>query len=356
MHPVKHGHSNNLPALIALRAITNGGLKGEQLPSRIKLLNWGTNESVAGPILLDASCIEPFHANQRKLGYERVAIDFEHNTVEGSPEFNRTTEPRPVAAYGAPEIVPGEGLFLTSVEWTPAGQSSARNYEDLSPTIGFGEGKRAIFLHSAALCRNGAIYDLHFFNAAGGGANDQNQTPMSESILIPELASALQLPAGAGRIDVLNAITDLNRRVATFSAVLKDGKLVLPQVTALSAEIGGKTVAFSVADLATLSARVEKLEGEVVTQQKALGEKEKIAAIARFSAEGKVPKGSDGKEMSVEALSALDLPSINLLLANTPSTVPLHARGTKPAENQQSAKLGAAGRAAAYEKEIGLNA
>lgn len=158
-----------LPDLISLRAISNGALKGGALPSRLKLLNWGRNNTVKGPVFVSDASVAAFSANQKALGFERVALDFEHNTVPGSPEYERSQEPRDIAAQFTPRIVPGEGLFAEDITWL-TGADVARKYEDLSPAIKPDEQGNVIFMHSTALTRNGAVEGLHFFTSGGGGS------------------------------------------------------------------------------------------------------------------------------------------------------------------------------------------
>lgn len=152
--------------LTTLRAVSNGALKSTSLPSRIKVLDWGTNETAKGRIILDDSSAAALAANQAAAGFARVALDFEHNTVPGSPEYERTKEPREIAGYGTPVIIPGDGLYLENVTYTASGAAGAKNFEDLSPAVKLDEQGRVVFLHSVALVRNGAVHGLTFFSAS----------------------------------------------------------------------------------------------------------------------------------------------------------------------------------------------
>lgn len=151
-------------ALITLKTpISNGALKGD-LPSRLKLLNWGENPSVKGAVKVSEISARELPIKQLAAGYDRIALDFEHNTVPGAPEYERTKEPREVAAYGTPRIVANEGLFLEDVQWTPAGKRDALNFADLSPAVQMDDAGNIVFIHSSALTRNGAVEGLSFFN------------------------------------------------------------------------------------------------------------------------------------------------------------------------------------------------
>jgi hypothetical protein len=110
--------------------IANNALSASDLPTRLKLLEFGVNVTTKGDVVLGDKTLSLFSSNQKTLGFDRVAIDFEHNTVEGTPAYKESKEPRDVAAYGTPELVPGEGLFLGNITWTPIGLEKARNFHD----------------------------------------------------------------------------------------------------------------------------------------------------------------------------------------------------------------------------------
>jgi phage I-like protein len=144
--------------------ISNGARVGKDLPRRLKLLDWGRNETVKGPVIVSELTARQLPALQAARGFDRIALDYEHNTVAGTPEFERTKEPREVAAYGTPLLIPGEGLFLDAIEYTPSGESNARNYIDLSPAPERASDGTVVFLHSVALVRQGAVEGLSFFS------------------------------------------------------------------------------------------------------------------------------------------------------------------------------------------------
>jgi hypothetical protein len=72
--------------LVALK-ISNGGLTDGELPSRLKLLNWGANATVKGVVKVGPQTQADLAANQKTLGFDRVALDFDHQTVPGSDTF-----------------------------------------------------------------------------------------------------------------------------------------------------------------------------------------------------------------------------------------------------------------------------
>ncbi len=342
-----------VPEVISLRAISNGALKGEALPSRLKLLGWGRNDTVIGPVVVDDISAQVFSANQKALGFERVALDFEHNTVPGSPEYERTQEPRDVAAYGAPRIVAGEGLFLENLEWTKTGQKKARNFEDLSPAVKPDDAGRVIFMHSAGLTRNGAVYGLTFFSAHKTMTTPATPAASAATfITLSALAAALGLPATAAEADVAAKIKKLSALEA-LEPLFKDGKIVAlapmeerlkkiedantAGVATLSAKIDGQVVTFSAEDVVRTVNRLDSLEKLMKDGATAREDVERNELLTRFSAEGKVPLGLDRKPLSADGLKTLSVDVLKMLLANTPATVPLNARsrlaGEQPARD-----------------------
>lgn len=310
--------------------ISNGALASEELPKRLKIASWGRNESAKGPILVDDKSVAAFAANQRALGYDRVAIDYEHNTVPGSEAFKSAAEPRPVAGFATPSIVPGDGLYLEDIQWTPSGRASAKNFADLSPAPRLDKDGRVLFLHSAALCRNGALYDVSFFSA--DSAEPTNEPSMSD------IAT------------VLSKLETLNTTLASLDTRLKAVEGSKPEITTLSVTAtDGKVTALSVVDLV---GRVAGLETKVTAAQTAAESAEKSTLVARFAAEGKAPLGEDGKAMSNETLQTFSAPELKRLLANTAPTVPLSARGRTPTTGRDDTVKGIARATAALEHEL----
>ena len=176
-----------MPDLFALRVPGKDALAGDALPDRVRFLKWGRNETTKGPFIVDDYTARVLPLNQAKLGFERVALDYEHNTVPGTSEYERSQEPRPVAAHGAVQVVPGEGLYLVGLNWTPSGRDHARNYEDLSGALSKDAQDRVVFAHSVALTHNGATPDVHLLSSRAA----QSPQPPNERSLMPETIETL---------------------------------------------------------------------------------------------------------------------------------------------------------------------
>lgn len=152
----------NFTGLITLQAISNGALKADALPTRLKLLNWGDNKSTKGNIRVGDKTLAALSANQKLLGFDKIGFDYEHQSVPGHKNFKPA--PREYAAYGVPEVIKDDGLYITDITWTPSGDTNARNYIDLSPAV-LSDGGEVSFIHSCTLCPQGAVEGLQFFSS-----------------------------------------------------------------------------------------------------------------------------------------------------------------------------------------------
>jgi hypothetical protein len=165
--------------------ISNGALKGKNLPTRLKILNWGNSDSTQGKVVLNDETVRVFEVNQKKIGRDKdVPIDFDHNSVPGSSEYI-AGEPKRIAGYGDPVLIKGDGLYLENIRWTEDGLNHAEDYIDLSPAI---MDKNGIVqaLHSVALTPTGSVYDLKFYNENNimkKLSSDQKNPSVDETIL-----------------------------------------------------------------------------------------------------------------------------------------------------------------------------
>lgn len=377
---MQHGHTPTLRILSGL--VKLDATKG--LPSRIKILNWGVNQSVHGPVILDATTVAQFQANQKKIGRERVALDFEHNTVPGTEEYNRTHEPRPVAAFASPVIVPNDGLYLESVSWTPDGNKSALNFEDLSAAPMLDEQGRMIALHSAALTKAGAVYDLPTFldqaeikamSAILTPNKNMNTLDPNNVITVAEFAPVVGLAATASKADVLGKL-QLIAALSALSGVIvikdgkatelagleiKDGKIVslsalegfegrlktieearTKNIATLSAVLDGKTITLSAEDIIGLQREVKTLSATLTTTAAQADAAERARLIEAATNDGKLIP------LSADALKTVPTPALKEMLAGLPANVvPLSARGKQPAAPKQTGELTGLARAIA---------
>lgn len=151
--------------------INNKALRSKNLPTKLKVLSWGKNETNDGDVYLTDESLRVFDAYQKRAGRDKaLAIDFDHCTVKGSKEYV-AGQPKFIAGYGDPVIVKDDGLYLYNVEWTPDGEKYARNYKDLSPAAVIDKTGVVLGLDSVALTPHGAVRDLNFFSAGGFDVN-----------------------------------------------------------------------------------------------------------------------------------------------------------------------------------------
>jgi hypothetical protein len=250
----------------------------------------------------------------------------------------------------------GEGVFLEDVEWTPLGVANARNYEDLSPAAHQTDGE-IDFIHSVALTPNGCLYDVTFFSASGTNQqrrredakeeesmSDQNKNTPAGVITLVLLSGAMGLAATATEAEVMGKLKKLSA-LEPLESLIKDGKVLIVDelsafegrlkaietaatrnVALLSATVEGKVVSFTGQDVVLLGARIEKLEKDLLAAASASSEVEKGKLLTLFAADGKAPKNADGQPYAPEELKKLDVTTLRLLHANTPTTVPLSAR------------------------------
>jgi hypothetical protein len=151
---------------------------GEAPPSRLVVLPWGVNKSRRGDFIVDALTAQVFAENQNRNRIDgKVALDFEHNTLPGTPAYESSSEPRPIAAWALCSVIEGEGIVYEDIEWTPDGLSAweRKLYQDLSPAPVRGkDGKTVIALHSTALCRHGELEGLTIDHAAAAAASSSS--------------------------------------------------------------------------------------------------------------------------------------------------------------------------------------
>ena len=291
--------------LLAFRA-TLPDLKGKDLPSRLLVAKWGRNESVKGAFTVGTKTQRFLAPIQKMLGFDTVALDFEHNTVPGSPEYEKSKEPRIVAAHGVPRVVMGEGLFIEDLRWTPEGEASVKggHHPDLSPTIKTDEAGEVVFLHSTALCRQGAAPELQVFSAALSSAQLQLFSAQL-STLSPQLSSPMN------HKELLCLILGLDANSATDAQITEATKSF---ATKLTAALGAGT------QLQTLNATVDGLRTSLGALQTKLDKGERDQLVATALREGKlIPHGAEFDTMSNTAFAAV-------LASLQPGVVPLEKR------------------------------
>ena len=271
----------------------------EKLPTRMVVFPWGDNESTKGLFRVNEVTLSALPINQKLTGFERVCIDFNHNTVPGT-EFYKG-EPCEVAAYADVLCVENEGIVYDNIDWTPAGRKfiGDGHYRDLSPAPKKDAQGNVIFLHSVAACRQGAVTDLILLSA---DYSTTNPPPKTKHTMDPK--------------KLLCAILGLDPEKATDEEI---------EAAAQKAADDAKTPAEKTeapTALTALAAEVKNLHLLITGDRKAREDSERQGIIALAAGEGKVvPKGAE----------KLDIADLKTLCADLPVTVPLGKRTTATA-------------------------
>jgi hypothetical protein len=307
-----------------------------ELPRRIQLLKWGVNDSTEGPVIVNERTVEAFAATQRKIGRERAPLDFEHNTVAGTPEFLRTQEPRAIAAMGTPVVIPGSGLFLECLNYTPQGESFAAHYEDVSAAPLMTQDGVVVGLHSAALTRSGAVYGAHF----------------SAEDILKLAGEGVRLGSFSAKFHPASNDGPVVRTTQTKDKIMPDITIesLSKQLAELTASIDQRLKALEgqkPMDITPLSSRLDALEKSSQSAAQAAIATERAKIVPLFASEGRAPVNPEtGKAYTLDELNAMDVPTLRVLHANTPKSVPL-TPGAKAADGKSATQLSGAARTAA---------
>ena len=291
--------------------ISNGALAATELPPRLKFLDWGDSQSLKGPLRVNAMTATHLPTTQKAKGWDRIALDFEHSTLTGTPEYERSQEPKAVAAYGVVVCMPGDGLYLDDLQWTPHGKTFAREYIDLSPApLQMADGT-VTGIHSVALCRHGAIPGTQFYSVELPDKQTTGDAIMKWLLGWlgkSEDAKDTELQAGfAEKITALcaEALKGMSAELGTRIAELKT------KIEAYSAES---------ATLTALSADVTNLKSQISTFSAAIEQRDRADVVAGAAREGKVIP------LSAEDLAKTPVKTLQDMVGKLPVTVPLEAR------------------------------
>lgn len=294
-----------------LSGISNNALSSKELPVRLKVLNWGDNPSQKGPVAVNAETVAALSAQIAGKAFERIVIDFEHNSETTHANYQKP--PRSHAGYGTLQVIPGDGVYLEAIEWTPSGRQYARDYSDLSPVVNLSkqDGKTVIAMKSVALCPNGALEDVTFFSA-------------DESVLKKE--------TDMEELKVLQAtVEDQKAKIVALTATLDGQKSELGKVAALAG------------DVVALKADLSVIRADNVTRARA-------AIVDRAAREGKVIP------LSAEDIGKMEPATLSAMVDKLTVTVPLTARTpsvTPPSTSEQDAQKKAEKRASAIRTRAG---
>jgi phage I-like protein len=300
--------------------ITNGAAErfkaDGKLPDRIKVLNWGDNPAIEGinPKLGEHS-VRMFNAIMARKGLDRVALDFEHNTVPGTVEYERSQEPRAIAAHGPAELVPGDGLYLTNLNYTPHGNDFALDYPDLSPAVHIDPATGEVdFLHSCALTRAGAVLGLSYYSIE---AHIEDKVTRRDEMDWKDFVRGF---AGLGA-DATDEQLQAGFEAKVIALAAENVGSVRESITTLSATVEGlKPGDGHEAEITALSATVASLKDELGTVSGEVVAIRRQGVCEQAAREGKVIP------LSAEQIAAMDPAMLAGMVEKLPVTVPVDQR------------------------------
>jgi phage I-like protein len=292
--------------------------KGE-LPNRLLILPWGTNNTTQGPVVCNETTAALLLRNNEVRGYDRPVLDWEHSSEPQSPTYRG--EPAKIAGHGTLEVVSGEGVYLLMAHWTPEGAESAKggHYPDLSPVVFVNKNNEVVALKSAALCRHGATAGLRFLSAETTPHHQATTKAKAPSLKVSK----------SPRLHPLRLLSTMTKPPATadeFLAALR-GMLNLPAeatpeevFTGLQAMLSAKPETSD--EMKSLSATITKLEGLITSQG------ESLKLLSTSHAEGERTRILDeatraGKVINKDFAATLTIEQLRMLSATTPVTVPV---------------------------------
>ena len=274
-----------------------------KLPRRMKVLGWGENPNSHGRRIfvggkLAAALSAPLYP------WRKVALDFEHNTVPGTPAYSESREPRDVAGFCDVECVAGDGVYIVMAGWTSVGAEKAEMYADLSAAVALDGSGEVTGVKSVALCKCGAVEGMDFAEA---------QVPLSADV-------ASLFAETNKKDDTMDYKKMLCERLGLDAATATDKDIEQASLTQAAAKsaanVGG-------GDTAALSAQVEAAVKPLADQVKAVqGEMEKVrkdSVLALARMQGKVVA------LSAEAVGKLSIEDLQKHVDGLAATVPLSA-------------------------------
>lgn len=236
-----------LPTTLSLLCLSAGSLDaakvGAALPDRLLILPWGQHDlGKRGTALCDATTAALFSEAMRTLKFNGpVALDFNHNSLPGHAAYLAEKEPRRKAAWGTPLVVPGEGIYLTALSWTPEGRDAflGGHFQDISPVIFRDKANHVIAIHSAALCDHGEVDGLTI-EAATAPPELQSafaalsSLPVSQSPSLPVSKSPTTPPM---KPEILAALAALLKGMDIELAAEPDDTMLADALTAAAGKV-----------------------------------------------------------------------------------------------------------------------
>ena len=282
---------------------------GPERQKRFKILDWGENPNYNGArVVVNKRLVE--ESAKPTYAFRLVPLDYEHNTEPTSEAYKAASEPRLIAGYGVIDVIPNDGVYMTSILWAaePDGWAAAHTYADVSanPAVDPKTGE-VIAIKSVALVRTGAT-DKHFLDVPLGAAVQPNNKGQTMKDWKAILIAAFGL-AGTATDDEIQAALDKVLACAAPQAAKKPDGTPAPCAAPLAAQIAE-----------AVNAAVTPLAAQFTKLAEQNHRRDVDGALERARGEGKaVP-------LSAETAYSLPLSAVAAIIEKTPVTVPLAAR------------------------------
>lgn len=297
--------------------------KDAELPKRLLVLPWGTNNTTQGPVVCNETTVAVLLSNNAAAGFDRPLLDYEHSSEPASPTYRG--EPVKIAGHGTLQVVAGEGVYLLMANWTPEGRESAGggHYPDLSPVVKVNAQNEVIGLKSVALCRHGATPGLVFLSAETTPQHEATTKPTAKPQTLRPSPSAL-------RLKLLTTMTKppatADEFLATMRAMMNMPAEATPEevFAGLEKMLAAKAEKYEEKseDMKNLSASITELKAALSTQNETL----KLLSTSHIEGQREVMLSAatrEGKVINKDFAAKLDLEQLRMLCATTPVTVPV---------------------------------
>lgn len=291
----------------------------EKLPERFQVLKWGENENSNGIRVfvgddLLRNMADPLYP------WDVVALDYEHNTVPDHPQYKESREPRQVAGFGPMEVVRGEGVFMRVNRWTPAGLTEAWNYNDVSAAPVRDEDGVVVGIHSVALCRNGAVPEMGFFDAALSVDERSVFAALSVNTKKEKSMNWKEWLAKLFKKDPATVSDEELQKDVESAVAPKDPPVPEPAPDALSVELGKRFDQKLKDAVDPLALKIDALSVDNAGLRKELVKRDKRALIDSAGREGKVCV------LSADVLEGMSVDQVKAHCAALSVTVPMDGR------------------------------
>lgn len=295
-----------------------GAVEGEDkpLPAQLLVMKWGVNETAKGRVVVNDTTLRVMPAVMKASNLDRIALDFEHNTVPGHPSYKG--EPAKIAAMGATLVEQGRGIVLSALEYTAEGTEHIRgkHYGDLSPVVVLNAADEVIAVTSVAACRAGATPGLGI-------------TLSTDLFIKPtNMLDYRKLICTAFPKAKLGDKDTVTREVCLAMLGLKEDATD-ETIEAAARELAGDAKPEEAKETKELTASVSALTKKLSDLEGRETKRERELILSAATLEGKVVP----KELT-EGEGALDNVKLKALVATLPVTVPLDRRvdpAAKPA-------------------------